>query len=219
MIDVIREVRPPFSPEAVVEEFCDSLKQYRVSKVSGDNYAGEWPKEQFRKFGVNYEKSARSKSELFLDMIPYLNSRMVDLLDHSKLVSQLVSLDRRTSGAGKDRIEKPKGGHDDVANAVAGAVMPAAKRKIEDERGGGRGGRSFPKVNLGYAEQKRRRFGDDEIKNCARRLTCRGTCHCGAPSSQRAHSCDRGLRTWLAVAAQIQTTKGPDYVGKIEAVR
>lgn len=158
VIDVIREVRPPFSPEAVVEEFCDLLKQYRVSKVSGDNYAGEWPKEQFRKFGVNYEKSARSKSELFLDMIPYLNSRMVDLLDHSKLVSQLVSLDRRTSGAGKDRIEKPKGGHDDVANAVAGAVMLAAKGRSEDERGGGRGGRSFPKVDLGYAKQKEKAF-------------------------------------------------------------
>ena len=49
ILDVIRERKPPFSPEAVVEEFASLMKTYRCSKVFGDRYAGEWPREQFRK--------------------------------------------------------------------------------------------------------------------------------------------------------------------------
>jgi hypothetical protein len=43
VIDAVREVKPPFSPEGVVAEFAGLLKTYRVSKVIGDRYAGEWP--------------------------------------------------------------------------------------------------------------------------------------------------------------------------------
>src|SRR5262249_26220900 len=47
--DALREVRPPFSPESVVAEFADLLNRYSVSTITGDRYAGEWPREQFRK--------------------------------------------------------------------------------------------------------------------------------------------------------------------------
>src|SRR5665213_1253941 len=43
IVDAVREVRPPFSPEAVVIEFADLLKTYSVYTVVGDRYAGEWP--------------------------------------------------------------------------------------------------------------------------------------------------------------------------------
>ncbi|WP_158222430.1 hypothetical protein, partial [Tamilnaduibacter salinus] len=43
VIDCVRAIRPPFNPEAVVEEFSQLLKQYRVSEVTGDAYAGQWP--------------------------------------------------------------------------------------------------------------------------------------------------------------------------------
>jgi hypothetical protein len=39
-IDAIREVRPPFSPNSVVEEFAHLLKTYGVAKCVGDHYAG-----------------------------------------------------------------------------------------------------------------------------------------------------------------------------------
>jgi hypothetical protein len=32
----------------VVEQFAAILKLYRIYKVTGDRYAGEWPREQFR---------------------------------------------------------------------------------------------------------------------------------------------------------------------------
>jgi len=47
IVDALREIKPPFSPESVVREFSALLKSYRVSKITGDRYAGEWPRELF----------------------------------------------------------------------------------------------------------------------------------------------------------------------------
>jgi len=60
VLDLVREIKPPFSPETVVKEFADTLRRYRITKVTGDRYAAEWPREQFRKQGVAYEERALS---------------------------------------------------------------------------------------------------------------------------------------------------------------
>jgi hypothetical protein len=65
MLDLLREIRAPFSPEAAVEELCGELARYRVQTVSGDKYAGEWPAEQFAKRDVSYEPSAMDASKLY----------------------------------------------------------------------------------------------------------------------------------------------------------
>jgi hypothetical protein len=123
-LDLTREVRPPFSPESVVGEFCDVLKAYRVTTVVGDRYGGEWPREQFLKRGVTYEPSEKPKSDLYRELLPLLNSGKAQLLDNPKLVSQLCSLERRTGrGTGRDVVDHPPSGHDDVANAVAGGLV------------------------------------------------------------------------------------------------
>jgi hypothetical protein len=44
VLDVVREVRPPFSPDDVAKEFVATMNTYGISKVVGDNYAGIWPK-------------------------------------------------------------------------------------------------------------------------------------------------------------------------------
>jgi hypothetical protein len=123
VLDAIRERRPPFSPEGVVEEFVALLRQYRVCSVRGDRYGGEWPREQFRKLGVSYELSDRPKSDLYRDCLPVINSGRVDLLDLPRLTAQLCSLERRTSRGGRDSIDHAPGSHDDVANVAAGAVV------------------------------------------------------------------------------------------------
>ncbi|MDR6302560.1 hypothetical protein GGQ85_000236 [Nitrobacter vulgaris] len=125
-LDAIREVRPPFSPESVVIEYAGLMRSYRITKVTGDRYAGEWPREQFRKYGVRYEVADKSKSDIYRDMLPLLNSRRCELLDHSKLVSQFVSLERRTARGGRDSIDHPSHSHDDIANAVAGVLTETA---------------------------------------------------------------------------------------------
>jgi hypothetical protein len=47
VVDCIREFVPPFSPEGVVAEMAALLKSYHVTRVTGDRYGGEWPREAF----------------------------------------------------------------------------------------------------------------------------------------------------------------------------
>lgn len=84
----------------------------------GDRYAGEWPREQFRKRGVEYLESEDSKSEIYQNVLPLLNSRRAELLDVRRLARQLCAPERRTARGGGDSIDHSPGGHDDVANAA-----------------------------------------------------------------------------------------------------
>jgi hypothetical protein len=81
-------------------------------------------------------------------LLPLINSRATDLLDSERLVAQLVGLERRTARSGKDSIDHPPQFHDDVANAVAGALVLASsvarfQRRTEP-----------PRVLLGYQKYK-----------------------------------------------------------------
>jgi hypothetical protein len=125
VLDVIREAKPPFSPESVVSEFAALLKRYQIKTVTGDRYAGEWPRERFQAHGITYQCSDKVKSDLYRDLLPLINSGQVELLDHPKLTAQLCSLERRTARGGRDSIDHPPSAHDDVANAVAGAMTLA----------------------------------------------------------------------------------------------
>ena len=129
VLDVLRERRPPFSPESVVAEFAELLRSYRITRVQGDRYAGEWPREQFRNRGIIYDPSASPKSDLFRDLLPLVNSGCVRLLNNRRLVAQLVGLERRTARSGRDSIDHAPGGHDDLANAVAGSLLLALAKK------------------------------------------------------------------------------------------
>jgi hypothetical protein len=125
VLDAVREMRPPFSPEDAVLEFPALLRSYRVHEVVGDRYAGEWPRESFRKSGISYRVSDQPKGEIYRDTLPFFNSRKVELLDLPRLASQVCGLERRTTRGGRDSIDHPSipGAHDDVANAVAGALL------------------------------------------------------------------------------------------------
>ncbi|CAD7044715.1 terminase [Pseudorhizobium endolithicum] len=125
VLDAVREIKPPFSPENVTEEFCSLLSSYRITKVYGDRYAGEWPREQFRKRGITYLISEKSRSNLYRDVLPRINSGLCSLLDHPKMIAQFTSLERKTGLRG-DTIDHPPGAHDDIANAAAGALEHAA---------------------------------------------------------------------------------------------
>ena len=56
-------------------------------------------------------------------MLPMLNAGRCSLLDNQRLISQLCGLERRTARGGRDSIDHAPGGHDDIANAVAGALL------------------------------------------------------------------------------------------------
>jgi hypothetical protein len=152
IIDCVREVRPKFNPQSVVSEFCGTLKAYRISSVVGDRFGGEWCREPFRAAGIAYEIADKSRSELYLEFLPMLNSDQVRWVDNSRIAVQLSNLERRTARSGKDTVDHGYAGHDDLSNVVAGVAVAAAAQGaswmelITDEviRAASRGPRRVP---------------------------------------------------------------------------
>jgi hypothetical protein len=132
ILDLVVERRPPFSPDEVTKEFAATIKGYGIASCQGDHYAGQWPRERFAVHGIDYVASSKTKSEIYLTMLPMLNSGRVELIDNARLVSQLCSLERKTSRVGKDSVDHAPGGHDDVVNAVAGALVLAERRASQE---------------------------------------------------------------------------------------
>ena len=122
VVDCVRERKPPFAPDDVVKEFAKVLGSYRIGMVRGDRYGGEWPRERFHIHGIEYHASSEAKSELYIALLPALNSRRIDLVDNPRLVAQLCGLERRVGRGGRDSIDHRPGAHDDLANAVAGVA-------------------------------------------------------------------------------------------------
>ncbi|MBI5320882.1 hypothetical protein [Bradyrhizobium sp.] len=131
VLDVIREKKPPFSPKAVISDLCETLKQYGIRKVTADRFAAEFAVEAFREHQITLEHSLKPKSQIYSEFLPLLNSKTCDLLDHARLRTQLLGLERKVSRAGKDSIDHGPGGHDDVANAVAGVLTSMGVRKYK----------------------------------------------------------------------------------------
>ena len=102
VLDALLEVRPPLDPEQAVAQFAALLRRYGVAKIIGDKYAGEWPRARFAEHGIEFEQSARPKSDLYGDLLPLLNARRIELLDHPRLSAQLAGLERRTARSGPD---------------------------------------------------------------------------------------------------------------------
>jgi hypothetical protein len=122
ILDCIRVWKPPLDPSLVAKENAELIKLYRGAGTTGDNYAGEWPKAEFEKNGISYALSEMNESDLYLNLIPAICSKRVELLDNRTLVDQLRHLERRRGRSGKDTIDHPPRLHDDIANAVAGVV-------------------------------------------------------------------------------------------------
>ena len=123
ILDLVREVRPTFSPEAVCQSFALDLKRYGVSAVFSDYYAAQWPVERFAAHGIAVQQSPFKRSELYLELVPAVQSGACELLDVPRLINQLADLERVTGNSGKDAVDHPRAGHDDVANAAAGALV------------------------------------------------------------------------------------------------
>lgn len=153
VLDCLREVHPPFSPDDVVAEFVSVLSTYRVTTVTGDRYGGSWVSDAFRRNGVRYVASERTRSEIYLDALPMMMAGTAVLLDSPRLIGQISQLERRTSRMGKDGIDHMRGTSDDLCNAGLGALVHVSTaRRVEDPWA------VPPRVILGYESTKIRRL-------------------------------------------------------------
>ena len=126
VLDCVREIKPPFSPESTIKQFAELLQRYGISKVEGDRFGGEFPREHFRNHGITYTLAERPKSAIYTEFLPLMNSGKIELLDLPRLQNQLIGLERRTTRAGRDSVDHAPGQHDDVCNAVAGVMVLVA---------------------------------------------------------------------------------------------
>lgn len=129
VVDFVMEKTAPLSPAVTVPLFAAAIRQYGCTHATGDRYGGEFCREPFRLAGVGYRLSEKSKSELYGAFLPMLNSGRVALPDVPRLLRQLEGLERRTARGGRETIDHAPGGHDDIANAVAGAAVLAGSRR------------------------------------------------------------------------------------------
>ncbi len=134
ILDRIEERHPPFDPQAVVKEFADLIKGYGCHSATSDRFGGVWVSDSFQKQGIRMDMSDLPASDLYLNFAALLNSGRVELVEHDRLKVQLQSLERRTGQMGKDKVDHPPGLHDDLANAVAGAVVMASHDRKWDAR-------------------------------------------------------------------------------------
>ena len=129
VLDAVREKRPRFSPEETCHEFAEFFKSYGITRVASDHWAGDFPREQFRKRGVIVDQSEKFKADIYVSALSWLSSRRVELYNVPRMIAQLCDLERKPGTTGKEAVNHPPGGHDDIINAACGALMLAASTK------------------------------------------------------------------------------------------
>ena len=123
VLDCLVEIKAPFNPTEAAATIAAVLKEYGLRHTVGDKYAAAWVTDGFARQGINYRHSERDRSAIYLDVMAAFNSGRVRLVDNRRMVTQFANLVRRTSPIGKDRVDHGAGGHDDLCNSAAGALV------------------------------------------------------------------------------------------------
>ena len=125
IVVIARQWTAPFDPFETTREICAILHSRGLRTVTGDRYSPGWVAGAFKMNGIEYVVSERNKSQIYMDMAALVNSEGVEIPDDPILIHQLLHLQRRTGSGGRDNIDHPKHGRDDLANSVSGAATLA----------------------------------------------------------------------------------------------
>lgn len=130
VIDFCKQYKAPHSPYKIVELMAEELRRFGISKITGDNYSAQFVADAFAAQRIKYKKSELPKSGLYLELLPRICSKEIELLDDETSITQLAGLERRTRSGGKDKVDHPTGAKDDLANAIAGVATVSSKKVI-----------------------------------------------------------------------------------------
>jgi hypothetical protein len=131
IVDQLLAIPPPFDTEVAVASCALLLKSFGITSAKSDRYAGLWPAQSFQRQGITLIASDLDKAAIYRECAPLFVSGLVTLIDDTRLEVQLRGLERTPKAGGKpDSIDHApgRGAHDDRINAVAGAILAAAKR-------------------------------------------------------------------------------------------
>jgi len=135
IIDLVRSRAPKFNPDEVTRQYCELLESYSIDSVIGDKFSGDWASNSFAKYGIEYERSEKTKSELYLEAESPFNTERVDIPDKELAITQLKNLIRKTRSGGKDSVDTDGGQPEDEANVIAGVVYLLTGEPEDDGRG------------------------------------------------------------------------------------
>jgi hypothetical protein len=113
---------PKFDPAGVSKEVIEICKRYKISQVTGDAYGGEWPRDPLKKGGIAYVLSEKTAVGVVLGLPPGRELQAVRATrprSSPEGLNQFTNLERRVGRTGRDSVDHPPGGHDDVANGIA----------------------------------------------------------------------------------------------------
>ncbi len=128
ILDCLRERRPPFSPEAVVTEFAAVCKAYGITKIVGDHWGGEFVARAVPQARHHLRAGRPAEDRDFYSEFSDHQFRPRRTARSSEVHISLCALERRTARSGKKLIDHPPGGHDDLVNVVALALVLAARK-------------------------------------------------------------------------------------------
>jgi hypothetical protein len=116
------EVKAPFSPSEVCVTVAKDAERYGCKKVYADRYASGFASDAFEAVGLTLEHSALNKSQLYIELLSMVNSGSIAIPDFERGRRQLLALQRRAGQGGRESIDHPKNGKDDIVNAWAGVA-------------------------------------------------------------------------------------------------
>jgi hypothetical protein len=70
--------------------------------------------------GISYTPAEKSKSDLYLEALPLFTWDAISIPNHAPLIRELRLLERQTHRGGRDTIDHPRRGNDDLANGLCG---------------------------------------------------------------------------------------------------
>jgi hypothetical protein len=123
VVDVIRG--RPGDPGAATEEYAVLAKQYRCTRITGDNYGADLVSGPYRELGMEYAVSPLVRSEIYLATLPTWTRGMVSMPNHAATIRELRMLERKVARSGRDSVNHAPGQHDDHANSLCGAIYLA----------------------------------------------------------------------------------------------
>jgi len=122
IIDVVRSRRPKFNPSEVTAQYSSLVKGYGISEVIGDKFSGDWASNSWAEHDIEYKRSEKTKSELYLEAESPFNTERVELPNKDLAITQLKNLVRKTRSGGKDSVDTDGGVPEDEANVIAGCI-------------------------------------------------------------------------------------------------
>ena len=103
VLDLVREVAPPFQTDQVTADFSEIMLNYGVTTAISDRVGLGWVSKAFSDRGITLQYSTKTKSEIYLAALPLLGNGSVELLDHPRLKIKSSTLNGASPAADTNR--------------------------------------------------------------------------------------------------------------------